>query len=138
MDSRCILQKSTAGTRLGGADPMGCRAGRTVLRDARVPVPERRGPGPATGPVPCKCRPGGGSPAELKSPRAAFKGNGVRRISLDMEKVSVLNRACACACAREIHPPKVRSARTVQGLMQIPVIAWLNVKIGDPPTHQGT
>lgn len=92
MDSKYILEKSSVGTRVGGAD-FNCRAGRSVLRDARVPTLERNGPSPAytNGPVPYKFVLEGGSPAEVKGVRTSSKGNGLSpggRILQDMEKVS--------------------------------------------------
>lgn len=93
MDSKHIVEKSTTGARVGGAG-INCRAGRSVLCDARVSILERNGPLLAytNGPGPYKCSPDGGPPVEAKSPRTSFKGNGISpggRISLDMEKVSV-------------------------------------------------
>lgn len=97
MDSRYILEKSSVGTRLGGAD-FNCRAaGRSVLRDARVPTAnERGGPGaPAAysnGHVFYKLVMDGGSAAEVKGERTSTKGNGLYpggRVALhDVEKVS--------------------------------------------------
>lgn len=101
MDSKHIVEKSTTGTRAGGAG-INCRAGRSVLCDARVPILERNGPLPAytNGPGPYKCSPDGGPPIEAKSLRTSFKGNGISpggRISLDMEKVSVFHGSSVCA-----------------------------------------
>ncbi|KAL6119083.1 slc2a4rg [Pungitius sinensis] len=62
MDSRYISeQQPLVGTRVVGAD-FGCRAGRSVLRDNRVPAAETGGPVPvcANGPVFYKCRTDGG------------------------------------------------------------------------------
>lgn len=94
MDSKHILEKSLVGTRVGGAD-FNCRAGRAVLRDARVPTLERNGPlsGYTNGPVHHKFVLDGGSPAEVRGGRISSKGNGLCRILQDMEKVSGI---CLC------------------------------------------
>lgn len=92
MDSKYILEKSSAGTRVGGAD-FHCRPGRSVLRDARVSTLDGRGflsvyP---NGPVSCKFSPDGGSPAEVKGVRTSPKGTGLSaggRLWHDTEKVS--------------------------------------------------
>lgn len=94
MDSRYILDKPLVGTRVGGAD-CNCRAGRSVLRDTRVPTVEKSGPVPAytNGPVFYKFVMDGGSVAEVKSEKTSPKGNGLSlggRIMLDMEKVSAV------------------------------------------------
>lgn len=94
MDSRYILEKSSVGTRVGGAD-FNYRAGRSVLRDSRVPMVEKSGPMPAytNGPVLYKFVMNGGSAAEVKGERNSVKGNGLSpggRILHDVEKVSVV------------------------------------------------
>lgn len=87
-----MLEKSSVGTRVGGTD-FNCRAGRSVLRDARVPTVERSGPMPAYthGPVLYKFVMDASSAADVKSERSSSKGNGLSpggRILHDMEKVS--------------------------------------------------
>ncbi|XP_030279068.1 SLC2A4 regulator isoform X1 [Sparus aurata] len=86
MDARYILEKSSVGTRVGGAD-FNCRAGRSVLRDSQ----EKNGPVPAytNGPVLYKFVIDGGSAAEVKGEGTYSKGNGfspVGRILHDVEK----------------------------------------------------
>ncbi|XP_042264852.1 SLC2A4 regulator isoform X1 [Thunnus maccoyii] len=93
MDSRYILDKPLVGTRVGGAD-FHCRAGRSVLRDTRVPTVEKSGPMPAftNGPVFYQIVMDGGSAAEVKSEKTSPKGNGLSlggRILLDMEKTGL-------------------------------------------------
>ncbi|XP_035512619.1 SLC2A4 regulator isoform X1 [Morone saxatilis] len=94
MDSRYILEKSPVGARVGGAD-FNCRAGRSVLRDTRVPTVERNGPTPAyttNGSVLYKFVMDGGSAAEVKGEQSYSKGNGLSpagRISHDMEKTGL-------------------------------------------------
>lgn len=77
MDSKYILEKSSAGPRLGVAD-FNCRPGRSVLRDARVSTLDGRGYFSAhtNGPVCCKFSPDVGSPAEVKGVRTSPKGSG--------------------------------------------------------------
>lgn len=94
MDTRYILEKSSVGTRVGGAD-FNCRAGRSVLRDTRVPTMEKNGPMPAytNGPVLYKFVMDGGSAAEVKSEPTSPKANGLSpggRTSHDVEKVSAV------------------------------------------------
>lgn len=94
MDSRYILEKSSVATRVGGAD-FNCRAGRSVLRDTRVPTVEKNGPMPAytNGHVLYKFVMDGGSTAEVKGERSSSKGNGLSpsgRILHDVEKVSAV------------------------------------------------
>lgn len=91
MESRYILEKSSVGSRVGGAE-FNCRTGRSVLRDARVPTLERNGALPAytNGPAPYNLVLDGGSPLEVKGVRTSSKGNGLSpggRL-LHMEKVS--------------------------------------------------
>lgn len=91
MDSRYILEKSSVGTRVGVGADFNCRAGRSVLRDTRVPTTvEKNGPMPAytNGPVLYKFVMDGGSAVEVKGERSSSKGNG--RILHDMEKVSTV------------------------------------------------
>ncbi|XP_074537381.1 zinc finger protein 704 isoform X1 [Halichoeres trimaculatus] len=93
MDSRYIVEKSSVGTRVGGAD-FNCRAGRSVLRDSRVPTVERNGPMPAytNGAVLCKFVMDGGSVTEVKSERSSSKVNGHTpggRILFEVEKTSL-------------------------------------------------
>ncbi|KAM7404861.1 hypothetical protein PAMP_012172 [Pampus punctatissimus] len=86
MDSRYILDKPLVGTRVGVAD-FNCRAGRSVLRETRVPSMEKNGP--SNGPVFYKYVIDGGSTAEVKSEKTSRKGNGLSlngQILLDMEK----------------------------------------------------
>lgn len=141
MDSKYILEKSTTGTRVGGAD-FNCRPGRFVLFDARVPILERNGPLPAytNGPVPYKYSPDGGSPVETKSLRTCFKGNGISpggRISLDMEKVSASSGSGVCV--RHRRPVKSTSklkdkqSRCLSSC-HIPLLCvyGLNMRIGSP------
>lgn len=96
MDSRYILEKSSVETRVGvGGAAFNCRAGRSVLRDTRVPTVEKSGPMPAYthGPVLYKFVMDVGSAAEVKSERTSPKGNGLSpggRILHDMEKVSAV------------------------------------------------
>ncbi|XP_040911117.1 SLC2A4 regulator isoform X1 [Toxotes jaculatrix] len=92
MDSRYILEKPSVGTRVavGGAD-FNCRAGRSLLRDTRVPTVEKSGPMPAytNGPVLYKFVMDVGSATEVKSEKTSPKGNGLSpggRILHDMEK----------------------------------------------------
>lgn len=92
MDSKYILEKSSAGPRLGVAD-FNCRPGRSVLRDARVSTLDGRGYFSAhtNGPVCCKFSPDVGSPAEVKGVRTSPKGSGPSaggRLLHDTEKVS--------------------------------------------------
>lgn len=99
MDARYILEKSSVGTRVGGAD-FNCRAGRSVLRDSQ----EKNGPVPAytNGPVLYKFVIDGGSAAEVKGEGTYSKGNGfspVGRILHDVEKVSV---AHSCLRVRNV------------------------------------
>lgn len=94
MDSKCILEKPSAGTRVGGAD-FECRAGRSVLRDARVPTLERNGflPAYTNGSVHDKYAPDGGPPVEVKGVRTSSKGTGISpggRVLHDVDKVSGL------------------------------------------------
>lgn len=93
MDSRYILDKSSVGSRVGGAD-FNCRAGRSVLRDSRVPTADRSGPMPAytNGSVLYKFVMDGGMVAEVKSEKSFPKGNGLTpggRILHDMEKTGL-------------------------------------------------
>lgn len=84
MDSRYILEKPLAGTRVGGPD-FSCRAGRSVLHDTRVHTVEK------SGPVLYKHAMDGGC-AALKSEKVSPKGNGLSpggRVLHDMDKVSV-------------------------------------------------
>lgn len=90
MESKYILEKSSAGTRVGGAD-FHCRAGRSVLRDTRIPTMEKSVSVPAYthGPVLYKFVVDGGSVEELKSDRTSSKGNRLPpggRILHDTEK----------------------------------------------------
>ncbi|XP_019112028.1 SLC2A4 regulator isoform X1 [Larimichthys crocea] len=90
MDSRYILEKSSVGTRVGVGADFNCRAGRSVLRDTRVPTTvEKNGPMPAytNGPVLYKFVMDGGSAVEVKGERSSSKGNG--RILHDMEKTGL-------------------------------------------------
>lgn len=85
MDSRYILEKPLAGTRVGGAD-FNCRAGRSVLHDNRIHTVEK------SGPVLYKHAMDGGYVA-VKSEKVSLKGNGLSpgaRILHDVEKVSVV------------------------------------------------
>ncbi|XP_059188451.1 zinc finger protein 704 isoform X1 [Centropristis striata] len=90
MDSRYILEQPSVGTRIGGAD-FNCRAGRSVLRDARVPSVEKNGPKPVytNGPIFYKFVMDGGSVAEVKGERTSLNGHGLSpggRILHDVEK----------------------------------------------------
>lgn len=130
MDSKYILEKSTAGTRIGGAD-FNCRSGRSVLCDARVPILERNGPLPAytNGPVPYKCSPDGVSPVEVKSLRTSFKGNGISpggRISLDMEKVSVFSGSGVCVGHHRPVKPTSKLDECKQSGLYGDVFEWLS------------
>ncbi|KAK2851532.1 hypothetical protein Q5P01_007808 [Channa striata] len=81
MDSRYMLEKPLAETRVGGAD-FHCRAGRSVLHDTRVHTTER------SGPVVYRAAMDGGCVA-AKSERTSLKGNGLThggRILHDVEK----------------------------------------------------
>ncbi|AWP09789.1 putative SLC2A4 regulator [Scophthalmus maximus] len=99
MDSRYMLEQSSAGTRVGvgGAD-FNCRAGRSVIRDSRVAAVERRsGPMPAYthGPVLYKFVMDVGSTAaaaETKSERTPAEGTGPSpggRLVRDAEKTGL-------------------------------------------------
>lgn len=88
MDSRYILEKPLAGTRVGGAD-FNCRPGRSVLHETRIHTAERGGP------VLYKHAVDGGYVA-VKSEKVFLKGNGLSpggRTLHDAEKVSVRSLA---------------------------------------------
>ncbi|XP_072222698.1 zinc finger protein 704 isoform X1 [Leuresthes tenuis] len=90
MESKYIFEKSSVGTRVGGAD-FNCRVGRSVLRDTRVPMVEKSSSMPAytQGPVLYTFVMDGGLTAEVKNERTPSKGNGVppgARILQDVEK----------------------------------------------------
>ncbi len=90
MDSRYVLEKSSVGTGVRGAD-FNYRLGRSVLRDT-----EKNGPMPAftNGPVLYKfVMDAVGSAAEVKGERTSAKGNGLSpggRVLHDVEKVSAV------------------------------------------------
>lgn len=99
MDSKYILEKSSAGPRLGVAD-FNCRPGRSVLRDARVSTLDGRGY--LYGPVSCKF-----SPAEVIGVRTPLKGSGPSaggRLLHDTEKVSAPPTVCLRDRAGETDP----------------------------------
>ncbi|XP_076023032.1 zinc finger protein 704 isoform X2 [Genypterus blacodes] len=77
MESRHVLDKSSVGIRVGGAD-FNCRSGRSVVCDSRVPAVEQSGPIPActNGPVIYTLVMDGGSVVEGKSQKPPPKGNG--------------------------------------------------------------
>lgn len=87
MDNRYILEQTSVGTRVGGAD-FNYRPGRSVLCDTRVPTAEKNGPMPVYthGPVFYKLLMDGGSVSGVKGERTSPKGNG--RILHEVEKVS--------------------------------------------------
>lgn len=92
MESRHVLDKSSVGIRVGGAD-FNCRSGRSVLCDSRVPAVEKSGPIPActNGPVLYAFVMDGGSAVEGESLKPPLKGNGLSSgggILHDVEKVS--------------------------------------------------
>lgn len=89
-----MVDKSSVGTRVGGGD-FNCRAGRSVLRDTRVPTVETNSPVLAyqNGPILYKFVMDGGSVAEVKREITSPKGNGLSpggRILHDVEKVSAV------------------------------------------------
>ncbi|XP_045913635.1 zinc finger protein 704 isoform X1 [Micropterus dolomieu] len=93
MDSRYMVDKSSVGTRVGGGD-FNCRAGRSVLRDTRVPTVETNSPVLAyqNGPILYKFVMDGGSVAEVKREITSPKGNGLSpggRILHDVEKTGL-------------------------------------------------
>lgn len=101
MESKYIVEKSSVGTGVGGAD-FNCRTGRSVLRDTRVPSVEKNGSMSAytNGAVPYKNVMDGGSAVEIKSERTPLKGNGLflgGRLLHDVEKVSAVEMFYACA-----------------------------------------
>lgn len=107
MESKYILEKSSVGTRIGGAD-FNCRTGRSVLRDTRVSMVEKSGSMPV-----CTHRQvlytfvtDGGSAAEAKTDRTSPKGNGLPpdgRILNDMEKVSSVKCVRTTSFAAKSH-----------------------------------
>ncbi|XP_028265105.1 zinc finger protein 704 isoform X1 [Parambassis ranga] len=93
MESKYILEKSSVGTRIGGAD-FNCRTGRSVLRDTRVSMVEKSGSMPVCThrQVLYKFVTDGGSAVEAKTERTSPKGNGLPpggRIMNDMEKTDL-------------------------------------------------
>ncbi|KAI4823538.1 hypothetical protein KUCAC02_012120 [Chaenocephalus aceratus] len=88
MDNRYILEQTSVGTRVGGAD-FNYRPGRSVLCDTRVPTAEKNGPMPVYthGPVFYKLLMDGGSVSGVKGERTSPKGNG--RILHEVEKTGL-------------------------------------------------
>lgn len=88
MDTRYILEQTSVGTRVGGAD-FNYRPGRSVLCDTRVPTAEKNGPMPVYthGPVFYKLLMDGGSVSGVKGERTSPKGNG--RILHEVEKTGL-------------------------------------------------
>ncbi|KAK5863720.1 hypothetical protein PBY51_000729 [Eleginops maclovinus] len=88
MDSRYILEQTSVGTRVVGAD-FNYRAGRSVLCDTRVPTVEKNGPMPVftNGPVFYKLLMDGRSVSGVKGERISPNGNG--RILHDVEKTGL-------------------------------------------------
>ncbi|KAI9530590.1 hypothetical protein NQZ68_000080 [Dissostichus eleginoides] len=88
MDTRYILEQTSVGTRVGGAD-FNYRPGRSVLCDTRVPTAEKNGPMPVYthGPVFYKLLMDGGSVSGVKGEQTSPKGNG--RILHEMEKTGL-------------------------------------------------